>query len=548
MSGCLNLVSVGPGYAEHITKAAQYALRHSDLIVSYELYLTWIRVFIAGTEVITTPLTQEKERAEAAIKAARGGRVVSLISSGDIGIYAMAALVFELMAEEDTFAVKVIPGITAANSCASILGSPLSHDFATLSLSDLLCPFQWIEERARAIASADLCCVLYNVQSERRQEGVYRVLDILLESKSGKTLCGVVRNAYRPGQTSYIATLAELRQQKFDMLTTLVIGNRFTQKKRDWIFTPRGYGSWESDIDSSNKSENTPESVLQESALPESALPESALQAEPPLNAVWIFSGTSDGNEAARQIGASGREIVLSVAGSYGEKISKTIAGAHVISGRLGEEKRKNLLKERQCKALVDATHPYAEKISNQLAKISTELEIPYLRLERDSTLADQLAPGVILCDSPEEAAIKAMTLGKRIFLATGSKDLENYLGAPGAQSCLWFLRLIPDQETIEHALKLGIPNSHICAMQGPFSQAFNEALWKQWQIDCVISKDSGTAGGAPEKLAAAKALGIPLLVVKRPAQSNHTKVTNSLALSTNTVNDIITALNNLGV
>lgn len=533
MSGCLNLVSVGPGYAEHITKAAQYALRHSDLIVSYELYLTWIRVFTAGTEVITTPLTQEKERAEAAIKAARGGRVVSLISSGDIGIYAMAALVFELMAEEDTFAVKVIPGITAANSCASILGSPLSHDFATLSLSDLLCPFQWIEERARAIASADLCCVLYNVQSERRQEGVYRVLDILLESKSGKTLCGVVKNAYRPGQTSYITTLAELRQQKFDMLTTLVIGNRFTQRKRDWIFTPRGYGSWESDIDSSNKSENTPESALQE---------------KPPLNAVWIFSGTSDGNEAARQIGASGRTIVLSVAGSYGEKIGKTVAGAHVISGRLGEEKRRKLLKERQCKALVDATHPYAEKISTQLAKLSTELEIPYLRLERESTITDEQAASVFLCETPEEAAIRATTLGKRIFLATGSKDLETYLEAPGAKSCLWFLRLIPDQEIVEHALKLGIPNSHICAMQGPFSQAFNEALWKQWQIDCVISKDSGTAGGAPEKLAAAKALGIPLLVVKRPAQINHTKVTNSLALSTNTVNDLITALNNLGV
>jgi cobalt-factor III methyltransferase len=522
VSGCLNLVSVGPGYSEHLTEAAQMALRQSDLIVSYELYLTWIMFYIAGKEVLTTPRTQERERAEAAVSAAKQGRTVSMVSSGDIGIYAMAALVFELMKEEDTFAVKVLPGVTAATSCASILGSPLSHDFATLSLSDLLCPFQWIEERARAIASADLCCVLYNVQSERRQDGVYRILDILLSGKSGETICGVVKNAYRPGQKSYIATLAQLKQQKFDMLTTIIVGNRFTQKKRDWIYTPRGYGSW-------------PEASVNELAPP-----------PPPVNAVWVFSGTSDGNEAARQIAESGRRIVVSVAGEYGAVVGKaSLAGAHFVSGRLGLEQRKELMKNSSCRAIVDATHPYADKISIQLRDLSEQLNIPYVRLERESKLNEK---DVILCDSAEEAAAKAISIGKRIFLATGSKEIETYLQSPGAENCQWFLRLIPDLEMMARAVNIGIPADHICAMQGPFSQDFNEALWRNWQIDCVISKDSGTAGGAEEKLKASQSLGIPLVVIKRPGVADFTSKTSIKYSSTTFGQDLISSLSQLGV
>ena len=200
MSGVLNLVSVGPGFADLIIPRAIAALQESDVIVAYDLYLRWIEPYVAGKEIHTPPLTQERARALLAIEKARGGAKVALISSGDIGIYAMAALAYEEMREDDTFEVKLIPGVTSANACASLLGSPLSHDFATLSLSDLLCPWEWIEHRARHIAQADLACVLYNVQSAGRQEGVYRVLSLMLESKAPHTLCGVVKNAYRPGQ------------------------------------------------------------------------------------------------------------------------------------------------------------------------------------------------------------------------------------------------------------------------------------------------------------------------------------------------------------
>ena len=554
MSGSLSLVSVGPGAREHISEAAQNALAKSDLIASYELYLTWVKDLIADKTIVTTPLTQERERAQAAVDAARQGLTVSLVSSGDIGIYAMAALVFELMEEGDTFSLNVVPGITAANSCASILGSPLSHDFATLSLSDLLCPFEWIEKRARAIADADLACVLYNVQSERRQEGVYKILDILLSGKSAATLCGVVKNAYRPGQESYIATLGELTEKKFDMLTTIVVGNRFTRRKRDWIYTPRGYGSWgdagssgteDSSGDAGNRDDasscKTAGNWKDSDSLSTEASPV-ASDDKALADAIWVFSGTADGNETANELKASGRNIVVSVAGDYGAQAGKSkLADIKIIAGRLGEEKRRALMRDSQCRAVVDATHPYAENISLQLTRICQDLKIPYLRLQRQSALEGlNENTEVILAKDADDAAQKAMKLGKRIFLATGSKDLETFLTSPGAKDKQWFLRLLPDEELLARAIKLGIPRTNICAMQGPFSQDFNEALFRDWQIDCIVTKDSGSAGGAEAKFNAAQKLGIKVVVLKRPAPPTNKVYKNA--------EEIISSLTALGV
>lgn len=490
MSGVLNLVSVGPGFAEMIIPRAEAALRDSDVIVAYELYLRWITPWIEGKEIHTPPLTQERERALLAIEKARAGHKVALISSGDIGIYAMAALAFEEIREDDTFEINVVPGITSANACASLLGSPLSHDFATLSLSNLLCPWEWIENRARHIAQADLACVFYNVQSAGRQEGVYRILNIMLESKAPETLCGVVKNAYRPGQQVDIYRLDELPTLKFDMLTSIVIGNRFTQRKRGHIFTPRGYNNWASP-----------------QAKPEDSLP---------TEAVWVFSGTSDGNALAGELAGQGMKVVVSTATEYGGEVaSQGTPDVTVWAGRQGVEARRQALVGSQARALVDATHPYANVISEQLMGLSRELGIPYVRFERPSTLAENEAE---LCSSMDVAAERAIKLGKRIFLATGSKDLAAFLQAPGAENAEWFARVTPEPEFIQRAIDLGLPRSHICAMQGPFSEAFNTALWRDWQIDCIVTKDSGDAGGYAAKAAAAQKLGIPLIVVQRPA------------------------------
>ena len=493
MSGTLYLVSVGPGSARLIPPMAREALEASEVIVSYALYLTWVAPWIEGKEIHTPPMTQERERARLALEQARAGRSVALLSSGDIGVYAMAALAFEDMREDDGFDVRLVPGITSANACASLLGSPLSHDFATLSLSDLLCPWQWIERRARAIAEADLAVVLYNVQSRQRQEGVYRILDILLEHKRPDTLCGIVRNAYREDQRHEIVTLQTLRTRRFDMFTSLVIGNRFTRRKRDWIYTPRGYGNWD----------DAPESQ-QASTLPQAA--------------TWVFSGTSDGNALAARLAASGQPVVVSVASDYGaEQAQAASPGLVTVSGRIGVERRRAWLRASGARRIIDATHPYASEMSRQLMALCAELDLPYVRFERPGeadTFPAHHVPDV------ETAARLAIDLGRRIFLATGSKDLAHFLEAPGADGRDWFLRLAPEPGRLQRALDLGLPRARICAMQGPFSVEANEALWRGWAIDCVISKASGAAGGYRAKGEAAARLGIPFIVIDRPVLS----------------------------
>jgi cobalt-factor III methyltransferase len=509
VSGVLNLVSVGPGTSDLIVPRAREALANSDVIVGYELYLRWIAPWLEGKQIHTPPLTQERERALLAIEKARAGERVALISSGDIGVYAMAALAFEEMREEDTYAVNVVPGITAANACASLLGSPLSHDFATLSLSNLMCPWEWIELRARHIAAADLACVLYNVQSNARVEGVYRILEILLEHKSADTLCGVIRNAYRPDQTVAIYRLGELSALRFDMLTTIVVGNRFTRRKRGWIFTPRGYNDW--------AKEESLGGAPREAGVGSGGGAESGVRPGPalPENAVWVFSGTGDGNALVRALADRRGPIVVSTASEYGGEVAREdCPDVTVWAGRQGVEARRRALLGSHARAIVDATHPYAVQMSEQLMGLSRELDIPYLRYERPSTLDPETTS---LCNSVEEAAERAIATGQRIFLATGSKDLATFLHAPSAGSREWFVRMTPEPALIRRAIDLGIPRDHILAMQGPFSEAFNTALWRDQRIDCVVTKDSGEAGGFSAKVRAAAALEIPLVVIRRP-------------------------------
>jgi precorrin-6x reductase len=504
--GKLFLVSVGPGFIELIPPLAEIALRTSEFIVGYDLYLTWIAPWIEGKQIRTLPLTRERQRAAMAIELARNGRTVSLVSSGDVGIYGMAALVLELMFEEDVFQLEVVPGISAASSCSSLLGAPLSHDYATLSLSDLLCPREVIERRASQLARADFVIALYNVQSKARTDGIYRIFDILLEHKPPTTLCGVIRNAYRSGQDHFVCSLAELFQRKFDMLTTVIVGNKFTCRKREFIYTARGYNSHGSAKNrlQPDRSESTFEPELED--------------------AIWVFSGTGDGNALASRIAESGPRVVVATATSYGRELAMTkLPGVPVRSGRIGSTARRRELQAFRARAIVDATHPFATEISSQLIALAAELQIPYLRYERK--IVDCSRPA-FFCETMGEAAAKAISMGKRIFLTTGSKDLQVFLSHPGATERDWFVRVAPEPESLENAFTLGIPRARLFAIQGPCSRELNETLWKDWQIDCVVTKESGAAGGFNEKADAAYSLGIPLIVINRP-RLNYPEVAN---------------------
>jgi cobalt-factor III methyltransferase len=524
--GKLNLVSVGPGFMNLVPPLAEIALRESDIVVGYKLYFTWIQSMIEGKEIHSFSLTQERERAQKAIACARSGKIVSLVSSGDIGIYGMAPLVLEEMSEDEEFQLQVIPGVSAANSSAALLGSPLSHDFATLSLSDLLCPWEWIENRARHLARADLVIALYNAQSQSRPDGIYRILRILSEEKDANTWCGVVRNAFRPDQSVYLCSLAGLQERQFDMLTTIIVGNRFTQRKGQFIYTPRGYNGWSARLrpvvqDSgrlrlaSREQSRTSLAVIQTDDTPNVELTTSGEPQTANASPIWVFSGTADGNALAAELSGRGHRVIVSTASDYGAELASiAVPNVEIRSGRQGVAARRDQLQRSRAVAIIDATHPFATEISNQLTQLSAELKIPYIRYERPAAVVPSFARQTADMPAAAELAIES---GQRIFLATGIKDLNTFVRQEGAEQREWFLRLTPDTGSLELALNAGIPRSHICAMQGPFSTEFNLSLWSAWKVDCVVTKESGDAGGFSSKAKAATKLGISLIVVRRP-------------------------------
>ena len=238
--GRLMLVSLGPGEEALIPPLAREALAHSELVVGLDQYVDRVRHLLRpGTEVLTMPLGDEVARAEAAIGEARAGAAVSLVSSGDVGVYAMASPALELAGEDVD--VVVVPGITAAQAAASLLGSPLGHDHASISLSDLLTPWPVIERRVEAAGLGDFVVSLYNPRSRGRDWQLGKVKEMLLAHRPPDTPVGIVRDAYRPTQRVDLTDLASLRPEEVDMLTVVVVGSSQTRLVAGRMVTPRGY-------------------------------------------------------------------------------------------------------------------------------------------------------------------------------------------------------------------------------------------------------------------------------------------------------------------
>lgn len=236
------IVGLGPGEHEQITPMAVEALKKSDVIAGYTLYIELIKDLIRGKKILKTPMMQEVERCRMAADAARNKKNVALVSSGDAGIYGMAALMLEvcqeLGIEED---IKVIAGITAASSAAAVLGAPLTNDFAAISLSNLLTPLEDIEKRLDLASRAGFVIVLYNPSSKKRTGFLKKACEIVMKNISGNTMCGYVKNIGRDGQKHRILTLEELKNENVDMFTTIIIGNSSTKLVNGKLVTPRGY-------------------------------------------------------------------------------------------------------------------------------------------------------------------------------------------------------------------------------------------------------------------------------------------------------------------
>ncbi|WP_320940170.1 precorrin-3B C(17)-methyltransferase [Lysinibacillus capsici] len=244
--GKIFVVGFGPGDFKHITTRAVEALQQSDMIIGYKTYVELIQDLVSAKSIVSTGMTEEVSRAQEAVRQAEAGSIVSVISSGDAGVYGMAGLVYEVLIElgwtEATgIEVEIVPGISAINSCASILGAPIMHDACTISLSDHLTPWNLIAKRVEAAAMADFVIALYNPKSGRRTRQIVEAQRILLEYRSPDTPVGLVKSAYRERQEVTMTTLAEMLEHDIGMLTTVIIGNSSTFFYDNKMITPRGY-------------------------------------------------------------------------------------------------------------------------------------------------------------------------------------------------------------------------------------------------------------------------------------------------------------------
>jgi len=250
LSGKLYIVGVGPGHHDHMTYRARRAIEESDTIVGYETYVNLVGDLIGGKEVHRYAMTQEVERARQCIDLARSGRTVSLVSSGDPGIYGMAGLIYETLAEagwdpKGGLPVEVIPGVSALNSCASIVGSPLMTDFAVLSMSDLLVPWEIITKRVEAAAQGDFVMVIYNPSSKKRIHQLRDARKIILKYRRPATPVAIIKGAFRESESVILTDLESMEDHadRLGMISTVIIGNSSTYTYRDLMINPRGYKS-----------------------------------------------------------------------------------------------------------------------------------------------------------------------------------------------------------------------------------------------------------------------------------------------------------------
>ena len=237
----LTVVGMGPGEYESMTLRAVKALNTCDVIVGYTVYVDLAKPYFPDKEFLTTPMKREIERCEMAFAEAEKGRSVVMICSGDAGIYGMAGPILELGEKHPEVEIEVIPGITAALSGGAVLGAPLMHDFAVISLSDLLTPWETIENRLDAAAKTDFSICLYNPSSRKRADYLEKACEIILKSRSEETVCGLVKNIGREGELYEIMTLKKLKTTQADMFTTVYIGNSNTKELNGKMVTPRGY-------------------------------------------------------------------------------------------------------------------------------------------------------------------------------------------------------------------------------------------------------------------------------------------------------------------
>ena len=470
MADIVYVVGLGPGDPQFLTAQAQSALEEAEVLCGYPVYLDLVRPYYPEKEYYATGMTKELDRCRWALETAHSGRTVALVCSGDAGVYGMASPLLELAEGCPDVTVEVVPGLTAALSGGAVLGAPLAHDFCVLSLSDRLTPWEVIEKRLAAAAMGDFCMAVYNPSSKGRPDYLARAVRILLQNgKAPDTVCGLVRNIGREGQSAQVLTLAQLEQTPVDMFTTVYIGNRKTR----------------------------------------------VLQGRVPRMRAVVFSGTTEGRIFSRQLAQLGADVLVSVATPLGSEEQGSFAGITVHCGRLTPDEMAALVQKADL--CVDATHPYAVDATRNIRTACRTAGVEYHRLLRAQS---PLPAGSMVFQSAAHVADFLVQTQGNVLLATGAKELPAF--AQLAPERL-YPRVLPTLDGIAACEAAHIPHKNILALQGPFSYALNRALLEQFSIRFLVTKDGGAAGGFAEKAQAAADTGVQLIVIRRPAETGET-------------------------
>ena len=248
----ITVVGLGPGSLLDMSERAKQAIAAAEVVAGYTTYIKLVEPLLAGKEIIGTGMMQEIDRCRAAVEAAAGGRETVVISSGDAGVYGMAGLVLELILnlpkEKRPTYGGAVAGISAVNVAASVLGAPLMHDFAVISLSNLLTPWELIKKRVEAAGAADFVLALYNPKSKKRTQNIEEVREILLKYRAPETPVGIVTAASRAGEKKVLSTLDHFTQEDIKMFSLVIIGNSQTFVREGYMITPRGYGQKEAGL------------------------------------------------------------------------------------------------------------------------------------------------------------------------------------------------------------------------------------------------------------------------------------------------------------
>ncbi|MDD7408726.1 MAG: precorrin-3B C(17)-methyltransferase [Anaerovoracaceae bacterium] len=505
----LSIVGIGPGSAGGMTLEARERLSESELIVGYGLYVDLVKDLFPEKEYYTSGMRKETERVRFAVEKAAAGTRTALVCSGDSGVYGMASLAFETAEALGLEAgdIEVIPGVTAALSCGALLGSPLSCDFAVISLSDLLVPWERIEKRLACVAESDMPLVLYNPSSKKRRDHLKKACRIMMGSRSPRTVCGIVRNAGREGQSAELMSLEELADYEADMLTTVIIGGSSTRNICGRMVTPRGY-SGKYDIagkggqNGSGEEENEKTDRISRGGGP-----------------LLIFGGTSEGRELALRAERAGYETWLSTATEYGRETAQAhLKGVKILAGKLPEDEIESLIRNRGFSCVIDATHPYAGHISGSLEQAAENTGIKLVRVRRKIQTGPTDEEVMFFSTMDEIIDFLNGTEGG-VFFSTGSNAAESYsrLIDMEERGCV---RILPSAEALEKVKKAGFSSRNIMCMQGPFSEEMNEACFSFFNVRWLVTKSSGRAGGFDEKISAARRLGIKVLVLAPPQET----------------------------